>query len=55
MKKYILGTVALSLAFGAFADESKAKNDTVGGFKFTDVKLVKTTPVKDQKIGRAHV
>lgn len=48
MKKYILGTVALSLAFGAFADESKAKNDTVGGFKFTDVKLVKTTPVKDQ-------
>ena len=48
MKKYILGTVALSLAFGAFADESKEKNDTVGGFKFTDVKLVKTTPVKDQ-------
>lgn len=33
---------------GAQADDKKAENDSTGGFTFTDVKLVKTTPVKDQ-------
>ena len=37
-----------TLALGAYADEKNEKSDTVAGFKFTDVKLVKTTPVKDQ-------
>lgn len=36
-----------TLALGAYADGNVEKNDTTG-FKFTDVKLNKTTPVKDQ-------
>ena len=35
------------VAFNASADDKAAKNDSTG-FKFTDVKVVKTTPVKDQ-------
>lgn len=48
MNKYLLGAMALCVAFGADAKEKKAENDSTGGFKFTDVKVVKTTPVKDQ-------
>lgn len=48
MKKYLFGAAALALAFGVQADDKKAENDSTGGFKFTDVKVVKTTPVKDQ-------
>ena len=48
MKKYISAMLMASLSFGVYADETAEKNDTVAGFKFTDVKLVKTTPVKDQ-------
>ncbi len=40
--------VAATIAFGVQADDKKADNDSTGGFTFTDVKLVKTTPVKDQ-------
>lgn len=40
--------MALCMAVGAQADDKKAENDSTGGFKFTDVKVVKTTPVKDQ-------
>ncbi len=48
MNKYLLGALALCLAAGAQADDKKTDNDSTGGFKFKDVKIVKTTPVKDQ-------
>ena len=48
MNKYLLSMVAATIAFGVQADDKKAENDSTGGFTFTDVKLVKTTPVKDQ-------
>ena len=48
MKKYAFGLIAATIAFGAQADEKAEKNDSTGGFTFTDVKVVKTTPVKDQ-------
>lgn len=48
MNKYLFGAIALCLAFGAGAKDKKADDDKTGGFKFTDVKTVKTTPVKDQ-------
>lgn len=48
MNKYLFGAMALCVAFSAQADDKKADNDSTGGFKFTDVKIVKTTPVKDQ-------
>ena len=47
MKKYISAAIMATLALGAYADGNVEKNDTTG-FKFTDVKLNKTTPVKDQ-------
>lgn len=48
MKKYAFGLIAATIAFGAQADEKAEKNDSTGGFTFTDIKVVKTTPVKDQ-------
>ncbi|MDE6371582.1 MAG: aminopeptidase, partial [Duncaniella sp.] len=36
-----------TLAIGAYADEKVEKNDSTG-FQFTDIKVNKTTPVKDQ-------
>jgi len=48
MNKYLIGIFAATIAFGVQADDKKAENDSTGGFTFTDVKLVKTTPVKDQ-------
>lgn len=48
MKKYLSAALMASLALGAFAEDKVEKNDTIEGFKFTDVKVNKTTPVKDQ-------
>lgn len=49
MNKYLVGAIALCLAAGAQAKDKKtAANDSTGGFTFTDVTVVKTTPVKDQ-------
>ena len=46
--KYIISSVlALAVAFNVGANDKKAEADSVG-FKFTDVKVVKTTSVKDQ-------
>lgn len=48
MKRYFLLALGVTATFGAFADDSEQKNDTVAGFKFTDIKVCKTTPVKNQ-------
>lgn len=50
MKKVIISAFALSAIFAVQikAEDNKADNDSTGGFQFTDVKVVKTTPVKDQ-------
>ena len=50
MKKLLtLAAVAALCAPAAFADEPvEEKNDSTGGFTFTEVKTIKTTPVKDQ-------
>ncbi|MCM1332925.1 MAG: C1 family peptidase [Bacteroides sp.] len=46
--KYLLSVLlASSIAFGANADDKVVNPDSTG-FKFTDVKTVKTTPVRDQ-------
>lgn len=46
--KYLLGTLlAASVAIGANADDKIVNPDSTG-FKFTDVKVIKTTPVRDQ-------
>ena len=48
MKKYIAAALLSTIAIGAMADENVEKKDSVEGFKFTDVKVNKTTPVKNQ-------
>ena len=48
MKKYIAAALLSTLSLGAMADENVEKKDSVEGFKFTDVKVNKTTPVKNQ-------
>lgn len=49
MKKILSAIVLLSAAVSVYADDAKEeKNDSTGGFVFTDVKVLKTTPVKDQ-------
>ena len=50
MKKYISAILMAGVALGAFGMEKAKKTEETDsvGFKFTDVKLVKTTPVKDQ-------
>lgn len=47
MKKIILMMAVSAVALGAAADDKIIDPDSTG-FKFTDVKVVKTTPVKDQ-------
>ena len=48
MNKFILSAaVALAIPAAAFADDKIVNPDSTG-FQFTDVELVKTTPVKDQ-------
>ncbi len=47
-KRHLLcGLIAAAVASGASADDKVVVPDSTG-FKFTDVKVVKTTPVKDQ-------
>ncbi len=48
MKKFIIVAAALAIAAGASSKDKKTEDDSTGGFTFTDVKVVKTTPVKDQ-------
>lgn len=50
MKRIIAMAVVLSaVSFSLRAeDDEKAKNDSTGGFVFTDVKVIPTTSVKDQ-------
>lgn len=46
--KYIIASILVSaLAFNASADDKVIVPDSTG-FKFTDVKVVKTTPIRDQ-------
>ena len=47
MKHLLIAVLAMSLAFNAMADNKVVIPDSTG-FKFTDVKVIKTTPVKDQ-------
>lgn len=47
MKKLLLGFVLAGMAFNAAADDKVVIPDSTG-FKFTDKKVVKTTPVKNQ-------
>jgi bleomycin hydrolase len=47
MKRNILTLAAAAVAIVSFADDKVEVPDSTG-FKFTDVKVVKTTPVKDQ-------
>lgn len=47
MKHIILGTLAFCAAFSAVADDKIVVPDSTG-FKFTDVKVIKSTPVRDQ-------
>ena len=47
MKKILLSLLAIGMAVNVMADDKVVIPDSTG-FKFTDVKVVKTTPVKDQ-------
>ena len=46
MNKILLTLAAAGIAFSAAADDTVNPDST--GFKFTDVKIVKNTPVRDQ-------
>ncbi|MDE7135312.1 MAG: C1 family peptidase [Muribaculaceae bacterium] len=52
--KFLLSTLLIAaasvtvVAQDAPADSIKERNDSTGGFVFTDVKVIKTTPVRDQ-------
>lgn len=49
MKLLLSAMMLAAVGFNAVADDAKdEKNDSTGGFAFTDVKVVRTTPVKDQ-------
>lgn len=48
MKKYIVAATCVALALGVSAKKQSKAEKEPEGFKFTDVTLVKTTPVKDQ-------
>ena len=47
MRKLFFAFIAASIAFGGIADDKVVNPDSTG-FKFTDIKVVKSTPVKDQ-------
>lgn len=47
MKKLLCALLAAGVALGAWADDKVINPDSTG-FTFTDVKVIKTTPVKDQ-------
>ena len=46
--KFIASALALCMAANAWADDNGVVIPDSTGFKFTDVKIVKTTPVRDQ-------
>ncbi|MBQ4368108.1 MAG: aminopeptidase [Muribaculaceae bacterium] len=48
MKKFLFTAFALGLALQGVAADPKIIDPDSTGFKFTDIKVVKTTPVKDQ-------
>lgn len=50
MKKYLSAILMATISLGAFAEGKPAKKDKKEpeGYQFTDVKVNKTTPVKDQ-------
>ena len=49
MKKFLtLAAAAVIAAPAALADKAAAENPDSTGFKFTDIKVIPTTPVKDQ-------
>ncbi|MBD5209716.1 MAG: aminopeptidase [Bacteroidales bacterium] len=49
MKRFLSAFMIATACLSAYAaDDDTEKNDSTGGFVFTDIKLVKTTPVKDQ-------
>ena len=49
MKKYIaMAAMAALCAPLALADKAQPENPDSTGFTFTDIKVVKTTPVRDQ-------
>ena len=48
MKRIISAIVVATACVSAWADNSVEKNDSTGGFVFTDVKVLNTTSVKDQ-------
>ena len=48
MKKFLFLAVSALVAMSAMAEEPKVVIPDSTGFKFTDVKVIKTTPVKDQ-------
>lgn len=50
MKKFLGVALAASLAFSAAADDSSKENPDSTGFTFTDVNVVKLTPVTDQNV-----
>lgn len=50
MKKVLLAMLGVGVAMSAMADDKAEKKDSVEGFKFEDVKVVKTTSVKDQNM-----
>lgn len=50
MKKVLLAMLGVGVAMSAMADDKVEKKDSVEGFKFEDVKVVKTTSVKDQNM-----
>lgn len=47
MKRLMLSAVAFCLALTAAA-QTDTNNDSAPGYQFTDVKVIETTPVKDQ-------
>lgn len=48
MKYIFAGLMAATVALGAAADDKTSENPDSTGFVFTDIKTIKTTPVKDQ-------
>ena len=46
--KYILGALLIACAATEISADNKIVNPDSTGFKFTDVKVVKTTPIRDQ-------
>ncbi len=48
MKKIWVAFAALAATFSLMADDKVEVEDSTEGFEFTDVKVIETTPVKDQ-------